>query len=231
MLVKELMTPNPVVVPPEMTIAALVQLLADRHVSGVFVVDRAGVPLGVVTEADLICRLAPGPDDAELGWLSRLFVDLDDAAARYARSHGQMARDLMSQRLVAVDADAPAGDAAQLMQTEKVRRVAVLHDGKLVGVVSRADLLKAVRPAAPIAAGRDDADIRAAIVREMERHPWATGHFTTVTVQGGVVRLEGFCRSDDARQALRVLAGKVQGVKEVVDNTELAPGFPPISPI
>lgn len=225
MRIKDLMTPDPVVVPPDMTVGALVRLLADRHLSGVFVVDAAGAPLGVVTEADLVRRLAP-QDEEGLGWLARLAVDADRAARRYARAHGRCARDVMSPTLVAVEADAPAAEAAQLMCDRRIRRVAVMRDGRLVGVVSRADLLKAV-VAQPDRLGTetDDMRIRRTIIAEMRRQPWADTELTAVLVTGGVVVFEGYCRSDEARRALRVLAERVEGVRSVEDRLKV--GVPP----
>ncbi|WP_237213449.1 CBS domain-containing protein [Falsiroseomonas oryziterrae] len=227
MRIKELMTPDPVVVPPDMKVEPLVRLLADRHLSGVFVVDAAGAPLGVVTEADLVRRLAP-QDEEGLGWLARLAVDADRAARRYARAHGRCARDVMSPTIVSVHEDAPPAEAAQLMCDRRIRRVAVLRDGRVVGVVSRADLLKAVA-AQPDRLGTesDDARIRRTIVAEMRRQPWADTELTAVTVSGGVVSFEGYCRSNEVRRALRVLAERVDGVRSVEDR--LTVGVPPSS--
>lgn len=225
MRIKELMTPDPIVVPPDMTVEALVRLLADRHLSGVFVVDAAGAPLGVVSEADLVRRLAPEEEEG-LNWLARLLVDADRAATHYVRAHGRCARDVMSPTLVSVEEDAPAAEAARLMRERRIRRVAVMRDGRLVGVVSRADLLKAVA-AQPDRLGTETGDsrIRRAIVAEMRRQPWAGTELTAVMVTGGVVSFEGYCRSDEARRALRVLAERVEGVRRVEDRLEV--GAPP----
>lgn len=229
MKIKELMTPDPVVVPPHMRVEALVRLLADRHLSGVFVVDAAGAPLGVVTEADLVRRLAPEGEEG-LSWIARIFVDADRAATHYARAHGRSAGDVMSPTLVSVEEDAPAAEAAQLMRERRIRRVAVMRSGRLVGVVSRADLLKAVQ-AQPDRLGTEteDARIRQAIVAEMRRQPWADTELTAVMVKGGVVSFEGYCRSDQARGALRVLAERVEGVRSVEDR--LTVGFPRATPL
>ncbi|HEV7266448.1 MAG TPA: CBS domain-containing protein [Falsiroseomonas sp.] len=223
------MTPGPVVVSPDMTVVALVRLLADRHLSGVFVVDARGTPLGVVTEADLVRRLSPDEEE-HLGWLARLAVDADRSAAHYARVHGRHVRDVMSPTLVSVREDSPVAEAAQLMQDRRIRRVAVLRGDRLVGVVSRADLLKAVA-AQPdrIGAESDDARIRRTVLEEMGRHPWANGELTTVAVAGGVVAFEGYCRSEDARRALHVLAERVEGVHRVDDR--LVVGAPPSGPL
>ena len=223
----ELMTRDPIVVPPEMTVQGLVQLLAERHISGVFVADAEGKPLGVVTEADLVRRLDPDKSD-DGGWFTRLFADLDGAAERYAKSHGTTARDLMT-ALIAVDEDTDVAEVAHLMREKNIRRVGVLRGPRLVGVVSRADMLKAVAQApAQIASGGEDAGIQRAILGEMRKHGWADTTVTTVIVEGGVVRLEGYCRSDEARGAMRVLAENVAGVKSVVDHMAIAPSYPAV---
>ena len=230
MKVKDLMTPDPIAVPPDMSVTALVQLLAQRHVSGVFVVDAGGTLLGVVTEADLIRRLAPPGEAEDMGWLARLLTDPDRAAAHYTRAHGTRARDVMSHSLVFVDEYAPVEAAARLMQERRVRRVAVMRAGRLVGVVSRSDLLKAVA-AHPDRLGGESADdrIHRTIQAEMRRQPWADQDLTSVVVENGVVRLEGYCRSEEARTALRVLAERVEGVQRV--NDQLVVGPPPYYPV
>lgn len=227
MRIGDLMTPEPITVPPDMTVGALVRLLAERHITGVFVTGPSGTPLGVVTEADLIRRLAPEQEEADLGWLTRLLIDADRAAARYARTHGTRARDVMTPALIALTEDAPAAEAARLMRERRIRRIAVLREGRLVGVVSRADLLKAVA-ARPDTLGSETADahIRRAILDEMRRQPWASADSTVVIVEDGTVRLEGYCRSEEARHALRVLAERVEGVKRVVDHLETGPFRP-----
>jgi CBS domain-containing protein len=227
MKVKDLMTPDPVVVPPDMTVDALVRLMAERHISGAFVVDAEGKPLGVVTEADLVRRLAPEGEEADLGWLARLLVDPDRAAARYAHTHGHRARDVMSQALFFVEESAPAEAAALMMRDRKIRRVAVMRWGKLVGVISRADVLTAVAAHAD-ALGAETADqrIRDAILEEMRRQPWADTSMTSIVVEGGTVRLEGYCRSEQAERALCVLAERVEGVRRVEDRLEIGPVAP-----
>ncbi|MFH5926744.1 CBS domain-containing protein [Roseomonas xinghualingensis] len=221
------MTPAPVVVPPSMSVQALVQLLRERHVSGVFVVDAEGAPLGVVSEADLIRRLAPDGLEADLGWIPRLLVDQDRAARHYARLHGTRVQDVMTPTLVSVDEEAALEDAVRLMQERGVRRLAVMREGRLAGVVSRADLLKAVaaHPAGP-GGERDDSRIRQAITQEMRRYPWVDTGAVAVIVKDGVVQLEGYCRSEDARHALRVMAEQVEGVDRVEDRLEVGPSWP-----
>jgi CBS domain-containing protein len=145
---KELMSSNLVVVPPAMPVTALAELLAARGISAVPVVDAQGTPLGIVTEGDLIRRLAdqpPGP----FGSFLQLFAGTKPLIERFAKAHGACARDVMSAELVSVPEDASAERIAHLMETHGIRRVLVLAGKRLVGIVSRADLLRAVLRSVP----------------------------------------------------------------------------------
>lgn len=223
-LARDLMTADVVTVPPETPVMAIARLLSDRGISAVPVVDGAGKVLGVVTEADLIRRLA-GEEDRPASWFGSLFSDPVAQAERYARTHGVTARDLMTEAVVSVAADANAGHIAHLMEERGIRRVVVVEDGKLKGIVSRADLLRAL-----VAPTHEDADLsderlRRAIMAAMKKEPWADTFYTMVEVKDGGVTFHGFRRSDAVQKALRVLAENIPGVKSVADDTQPMPVF------
>jgi CBS domain-containing protein len=225
LLARDLMTKDVVTVPPNTPVASLARLLADRGISSAPVTDPEGRLLGIVTEADLLRRLA-GAEDAPVGWLRRLFRDPDRQAERYARTHGLEARDVMTGEVVTAEPDATAEHCAHLMEERRVKRLPVVRDGRLAGVVSRADLLRAVlEPPARIGteAQAHDDRIRAALRKEMRAQPWAGSLYTFADVKDGVVTLHGFVRSDELRCGLRVLAARVAGVERVEDRMEDAP--------
>lgn len=221
---RDLMTPDVVTVPPETPVIAVARLLADRGISAAPVVDAQGQVIGVVTEADLIRRLA-GEEDRPAGWLASLFSNQERDAERYARTHGVTARDLMTAEVVAVDPDALASHVAHLMEERGIRRVLVTQEGRLKGIVSRADLLRAL--VAPPAEQGDLSDdrIRRAVLAAMKKEPWADTFYTMVEVHDGVVEFHGFSRSAAVQRGLRVLAENVPGVKSVVDNTQPMPAY------
>jgi CBS domain-containing protein len=221
---RDLMTPDVVTVPPETPVLAVARLLADRGISAAPVVDGQGQVVGVVTEADLIRRLA-GEEDRPPGWLASLFSNQERDAERYARTHGMTARDLMTAEVVAVDPDSLASHVAQLMEERGIRRVLVTQEGRLKGIVSRADLLRAL-VAPPVEQGDlSDDRIRRAVLAAMKREPWADTFYTMVEVHDGVVEFHGFSRSAAVQRGLRVLAENVPGVKGVVDNTKPMPAY------
>lgn len=222
---RDLMTTEVVTVPPATPATSLARLLAERGISAAPVTDPEGRLLGIVTEADLLRRLA-GAENKPAGWLRGLFRNPDRQAERYAKTHGMEARDVMTEEVVAVEPDATAEHCARVMEERGIKRLPVVRDGRLVGLVSRADLLRAVlEPPARIGteAQERDARIRAALRKEMREQSWAGGLYTFADVQDGVVTLRGFVRSDEVRRGLRVLAARIEGVERVEDLMEDAP--------
>jgi CBS domain-containing protein len=111
------------------------------------------------------------------------------------------------------------------MEEHNIRRVLVVQDGRLKGIVSRADLLRALVAPPREEAELDDERIRRAILAAMKKEPWADTFYTMVEVKDGIVTFHGFRRSDAVQKALRVLAQGVPGVKEVRDETQPMPVF------
>ncbi|WP_431303073.1 CBS domain-containing protein [Sediminicoccus sp. BL-A-41-H5] len=220
---KELMSTNLVVVPPETPVTALAELLAARGISAVPVVDADGAPLGIVTEGDLIRRLAdqpPGP----FGWFLQLFAGTKPLIERFAKAHGACARDVMSAELVSVAEGESAERIAQLMEMHGIRRVLVLAGNRLVGIVSRADLLRAVLRAVPSPERNlGDGAILRGVIAAMREQPWVDTYWVYPDVAAGVVTLYGFARSETMRQGLMVLAQAVPGVTAVKDKLDPMP--------
>jgi CBS domain-containing protein len=221
---RDLMTPDVVTIPPETPVIAIARLLADRGISAVPVVDSEGRALGIVTEADLIRRLA-GEADKPTGWFASLFGNPERDADRYARTHGVTARDVMTAKPVAVDPDTPASAIAHLLEDKGIRRVLVTQDGRLKGIVSRADLLRALVAPTHEEGTLSDDRIRRAVMAAMQKEPWADTFYTLVDVRDGVVEFHGFSRSAAVQRGLRVLAENIPGVKNVVDNTQPIPAY------
>jgi len=133
---------------------------------------------------------------------------------------------VMTTDLVTVDEDTPIEHIARIIEEKNIRRVPVVRDGKLLGVVSRADLLRAlIAPPQSLSAEAPDSRIRARVVEAMRDQPWVDTYFIFPEVKDGVVTFYGFCRSEKVKQGLRVLAEGVPGVKEVRFETEEAPAY------
>lgn len=221
---RDLMTPDVVTVPPETPVLAVARLLSERGISAVPVLDAQGQLRGIVTEADLIRRLA-GEADRPAGWLRAIFADPVAQADRYARTHGVTAADVMTESVVTVAEAATAAEIAHLMEDKGIRRVLVVQGGRLRGLVSRADLLRALVAPPQAASGLSDERIRVAVLAAMRREPWADTFYTMVEVAEGVVTFHGFMRTEAVKRGLRVLAENIPGVTRVVDETQPMPNY------
>ena len=225
MKVREIMTSQVMTVGPDTPVPALASLFASRGISGVPVVDGTGQLVGLVTEGDLL-RQITGEEEAQ-SWFRRLIESAPSQALQYVQSHGRVARDLMTTSLETVGEDDSIQKAAGIMAKRNIRRLPVVRDGKLVGILSRADLMKAiVAPPAQAPGETSDAEIERKLVAEMRRHSWADAYYIFPHVEKGTVQFHGFCNSDDVERGLRVLAEGIPGVKGV--TFDLSPVPPPM---
>jgi len=225
MLAKDIMTTNVVTVTPDARVREIAQLLLKRHVSAVPVVDAENRVVGIVSEGDLMRRPETGTARHRSWWLT-LVAGSEDLARDYAKAHGVRAADVMSGNLVTVTEDTPVGTVARLLEERHIKRVPVLRDDRLVGIVSRADLLRglASRPAQPgVSPATDDRAIRERLLQTLRTEPWAPTHLTVI-VTDGIVHFWGVVSSEEERNALRVAATNGPGVRGVEDHLiEMAP--------
>ncbi|MBL8697849.1 MAG: CBS domain-containing protein [Alphaproteobacteria bacterium] len=215
---RDVMTRKVLTIGPDVPVRKLAEFLIDHRISAAPVVDAAGVPLGVVSEGDLLRRVELGTEKKKAWWLA-ILADPDDDARGFVKSHGLVAGDVMTRGMIGVDPDAEIASVANLMEEKRIKRVFVLEQGKVAGVITRSDIVKtfARRPDAP-ARQRADSDIRADIEKEIRVQPWAPSAFVSVIVSDGAVELVGAVASDAQREGLTVLAQRVEGVRAVKDH-------------
>jgi CBS domain-containing protein len=227
MRARDLMTTTVLTVSPETPIADVAALLASRGISAVPVLDAEGKMVGIVTEADLVRRVAGEAARRKVGWFGALFAaGARDDAASYARQHGDRAADVMSADVVTVDEDTPAAEIARIMEQRGVKRLPVLRRGRLAGVVSRADLLGlALATPKPVVEQMSDERIRRSVEAAMREQPWADAYLVYPAVAAGIVTFHGYCRSPAVQNALRILAEAVPGVKGVTMKVVPPPPF------
>lgn len=214
MKAQDVMTTTVYTVDAETPVAAIARLLIERRISGVPVVDAENRVLGVVSERDLMRRPETGTIRPP-GWWLGLVASSDELAADYVKTHGTKAKDVMSRPAVTVPEDADLADVARLLDRRGIKRVPVLRDGKLVGIISRANLLQGLISQKAAAAPATDDAIRAAITEVLRGEPWANVLTTNVVVTNGVVHLWAVVHSEHERQALVVAAESIPGVVRV----------------
>jgi CBS domain-containing protein len=218
----DLMTREIVTVAPETPLADAIRLMLEHRVSGLPVVDGAGRLVGLVTEGDLLHRAETGTDTVRLGWLQALLAR-GRMAERYMHTHGRRVQDVMTRDVLTVSEASPLDAVIRIMESRHVRRVPVVEGERLVGIISRSDLVRALGAVLDRAAepDQDDGAIREHILAEMARHRWAPGQNVEVAVRAGVVELRGMIFDERMRGAMRVIAEAVPGVKAVRDHLDL----------
>lgn len=223
MRARDLMTPDPISFPPETPIHVVARAFAERGISGAPVVDAEGRLVGMVTEGDLLRRLA-APADKPESWIAALLAPAAKQADRFARTHGRTAADVMTRGAVSAEEDMPIEKLGQAMEQRNIRRIPVVRRDRLVGIVSRADLIRALlQPAADLDADAPDERIRRDLVRAMKTQPWIDAFYIFPEVRDGVVYFHGHCRNDAVKRALHVLAENLPGVKAVEVMVERPP--------
>jgi CBS domain-containing protein len=199
---KDVMTVEVLSVSDDTDVFEAADLLLSAHVSAMPVVDKAGKMVGIVSEADLMKRAEIGTTPAA-GWLLRFLADDARKAREYVQSHSRRVRDVMTRDVISVDEDATLAEVAALMEKHGVKRLPVVGSGRVVGIISRADLLQGLLSREPdMAMPRPtDADLRSAVSKAVQEQPWSSKWPTNVVVSSGVVHLWGFVQSDAVREA------------------------------
>jgi CBS domain-containing protein len=219
MIVADVMTRNCITIAPGATVEEAVNLMLSHHISGLFVVDRNGDLAGVITEGDLLRRDEIGTQRHRPWWL-RLLASPARQAHDFTQANGRHVRDVMTEDVLSIGQDAPLEDVVDAMEKHRIKRLPVTADSRVVGVVSRSDLLRAligrVRPVEP--QDTDDRSIRTAILNALEAQAWAPTTTLNVTVASRVVDLWGTITNEQERHGIRVIAENTAGVKSVNDH-------------
>ncbi len=219
MIVTDLMTKSPITVHQDANLADAVRIMLEHRVSGLPVVDSAGRLVGIVTEGDLLRRPELGTEGKQGSWLKALLSSAS-LAKDYVRTHGRHVSEIMTVDPIYVEPETSLADVAEAMQQNNVKRLPVLQNGTLVGVISRADLLGALAlKLSETTHGTSSAEtIRNYILSTLTRERWAPRSTVRIEVQGDVVNLEGTVLSEEERQAVKVIAENAPGVKKVNDK-------------
>lgn len=216
----DIMSTQLVSIAEEATVVEAIRLMLGKNISGLPVVDARGGPVGVITEGDLLRRTELGTERHHSAWIEFLRGP-GRAAEDYVRTHTHRVADVMTPEPASVGEDAPLEDVVALMERRRIKRVLVVRDGRLVGLVSRADLLRALladmEREAWEPACRSDEEIRERLLRALEAQGWAPREALRISCQGGVVTLDGVIMDEREREALRVAAERIPGVERVVD--------------
>lgn len=223
MYAMKVMTRPVVTIPADATVFAAAGILLGARISAAPVVDADGKLIGIVSEADLMNRPEAGTVPGR-SWLQRLLAPESVLARDFLRSHSHHVTDVMTRDVVTAAEQTDLKEIARLMQNRGIKRVPIVRDGKVVGVVSRANLLQGLlaREPHPAECTAPDENLRDRVNDELDRHSWASD-VSNVVVENGAVHLWGQTFSPTARDAVRVAVENVPGVKRVANNIVVLP--------
>lgn len=219
MKVADVMTREVVSIAPDASVMEAVRLMLQHKISGLPVVDAAGKLQGVVTEGDFLRRVETGTE-RKRSRLVEFLLGPGRLATDYVHATGRKVDEVMTPDARTVGEDEPLEKVVHLMERYRIKRVPVVRGDKVVGIVTRANLMRALASLAlaehPVAA--DDASIRERLLAELKRQSWAPVGLIDVVVKDGVVKLSGALTDERERQAIRIAAENIPGVKKVEDH-------------
>jgi len=214
----QVMTRPVITVSPETTVVEAANTMLQRHVSGLPVVDAAGKLVGIISEGDFIRRSEIGTQ-RKRGRFLKFILGPSQTATDFVHEHGRKVAEIMTEAPLTITEDTELEKIVQLMEENNVKRLPVLRGDQIVGIVSRANLLRAVASLArevpdPTA---DDDHIRNRIIDALAKNDWCPFGLSVI-VRNGIVHLSGVITEERSRQAAVVAAENVAGVNKVHDH-------------
>lgn len=220
----DVMISKVITVGPDAQLEDVAQTLLAHRISAMPVVAADGKLVGIISEGDLMRRVESGTGRRRSWWLS-LLTGREVLAEEYVKEHSRKVADVMSREVITVKPETPLGEIATLLERNGIKRVPVVQDGKVVGIVSRANLLQALASyRAPIEArAPSDTSIRESVIARINNEPWSRPALINVIVQDGNVELWGIVETQVEKKAVRVAAEVTPGVRAVNDNLIVRP--------
>lgn len=224
MQAKDVMTVTVATVTPAAEVPEIARRLIAQNISAMPVVDAQDHVVGIVSEGDLM-RRSENETERQPSWWIRAFAEPETRARDYLKTHGLCAQDIMSREVISVSEDTSLSDIAKTLEKNHIKRVTVMRGAKLVGIVSRADLLRGlVAAGATPVASESDRELKTAIESSALQGGLNTDHISVV-VANGVATLWGMVGSQTECRALGVAAKQVAGVDKVENNINIMPAL------
>jgi CBS-domain-containing membrane protein len=218
MKARDVMTSPVITVKPTTSVKEVARLFLERRISAVPVVDNQGNVIGMVSEGDLVHRAEISTERRRPWWLVLMAGD-QGLAAEYIKAHAKRVSDIMSRNVITAAPGTPLNEIAEMLEKYVIKRLPIVHDGQLVGIVSRANLVQAIATSgSKLDIPLSDTTIREKLLKELNRQSWAHTVLLNPIVNDGVVDLWGFAESDTERNAIRVAAEATPGVRAVNDH-------------
>jgi CBS domain-containing protein len=223
MKAQDVMTKSVATVQPGTSIQEIAALMVEKHISGIPVVGDDGKVLGMVSQSDLLHRAEVGTERKHKWWF-RILADNRDMAREYAKAHGLRASDVMTRYIISVKPDAELSDVADILDNNKIKRVPVIDGDRLVGIITRGDLVRALSLSQLAKGARqskvENAALHKILQQRIRSQPWlgSDQSHINLAIADGVVELWGYVETEDQHKALRVLVEETDGVTGLIDK-------------
>jgi CBS domain-containing protein len=217
MQVKDVMTPNVICIGANEPVLKAARLMLQNRISGLPVIDKDGELVGIVTEGDFLRRSELGTQRRRPKWLE-FVLGPGKLAQEYTRSAGRKVEEIMTPDPRTIGENEALEAVVDTMERHHVKRLPVTRGGRVVGIISRANLMHALASLSRDAKAppASDSAIRDKIIAAIGKQNWAPR--INVIVNGGVAELHGVITDDRERAGLIVAAENVPGVKRVRDH-------------
>lgn len=222
----DIMVHQVITIKPDATIREVAALLIAKHISAVPVTDADGKLLGIISEGDLLRRAETGTERRRPWWLTWL-VSNETLTTEFIKSHSRKVSDVMTRNVIVARPDTPLHEIATILEHNRIKRVPIVQGDKIVGLVSRANLVQTLaswRDESP-PTKLDDIALRDSVMAILEKEPWAHVALINVTARSGVIDLWGLVSSEKQRDAIRVAIQNIPGVTGVNDNLTIRPAM------
>lgn len=222
----DIMTKTVITGKPDTTVAQAAELMTQNRISAIPVLNTNGGILGIVSEGDLMRRVEGALDQTRSWWLS-LFSGTRSSAKGFVLERGQHLKDIMTTQVTTVAPDTPVGQIAQLLEKEHIKRVPVVEDDKLIGIVSRANLLQALaaQPVVHIRSEADEDEKRDIVLGALTQVPGLNPVHLNVIVADNRVDVWGIVDSNDEEAAAKVALEAIDGLGEVSVHLGRVPNY------
>ena len=226
MKARDIMVTNVITVGPNSSVRDVADILLKHRISALPVVDKHGKLIGIISEGDLVRRAELGTDYRRSWWLG-IFMrkSNEELAIEYLKSHARRVKELMTRDVITARPATPLRNIAELLEKHHIKRVPILASGKVVGIVSRANLIQALATLRKEIEPNTvtDSMIREKVMALFRSEQWSKQAILNATVQDGTVKLWGQVDSEAEREAARVAAESVAGVRVIENNVLVLP--------
>jgi len=210
------MMPHVIATSVDSTIFDAIELMLKYHISGLPIVDKSQNLVGIISEGDFLRRVEIGTEKTRNRWLQFL-LGPDTLANEYIKSHGRKISEIMTHDPVTATEYTPLEEVARLMERHHIKRIPITRGKKLVGIITRANLIQAVAAKGKTirAVKESDHAIRMKVLDEIAKQAWASAPLINIAVHNGIVELFGIVYADHQEEALKILVENIPGVKGI----------------